>query len=100
MPASCRRALVHSAQRAGLGRGLLVLYAVMTPLRRSVRLVAIRDKFLAGGSYTTAQLADEFGVGHSTIWKDIQLLQGEPFFLPLTMERIQEVHWQLMDLEH
>lgn len=70
----------------------------MTPLCRAVRLVALRDLLLTGRSYSTAELAGQFRVGRWTIWKDLQLLQGEPFYLPLVMDRIHEVRWKVMDL--
>lgn len=43
--------------------------------------------------FTTAELAERFGVSHRTIRRDLLILRGEPYYLPLECEL--RYHWIL-----
>ena len=51
---------------------------------RAVRLVRI-PMLLAQGPRRAVDLAEELGVSQRSISRDLQLLQGPPFHLPITM---------------
>ncbi|MFA5054130.1 MAG: DeoR family transcriptional regulator [Parcubacteria group bacterium] len=58
---------------------------------RAVRLVQMRDLFLAGETYTVEELVERFGVGRKTIYRDLNSLSRK-LCLPL----VCEVRWGLM----
>lgn len=65
-------------------------------MNRALRLMQIRD-LLQGRGYTTAELAEKYGISERSILHDLSDLQGEPFYLPL--EEIREKVWRLVKVE-
>ncbi len=59
---------------------------------RAARLLAIRD-LLRERAMSTAELAERFHMSQRVIQRDLLLLQGEPWYLPL--EIVYDVRWKL-----
>lgn len=59
---------------------------------RAVRLVHLRDQFLAGSRHTARDLAQRYGVSQRTIERDLLDLQSEPLRVPL----VQDIEWRWM----
>jgi len=63
----------------------------VSPLARAVRLAAMIELFRAGGSYTTGELAERFGVSARVIQRDLAVLQSEPLRCPLVRETVWDL---------
>ena len=60
------------------------------------RRCQIKWMFLEGGEYSTAQLAQRFGVTDDTIRRDLASLGR---YIPLVRQVVIEVRWKLMQRE-
>lgn len=61
-----------------------------TTVNKAVRLVYLRDQFVAGSRYTARELSDRLGVSQRTIERDLLDLQSEPLRVPL----IRDIDWR------
>jgi len=64
-------------------------------LTRTLRLIHIRDLFVAGWQGSTEELAEACAVSRRTVQRDLANLCAEPFYLPLMVEE----SWRLMPRE-
>ena len=64
-------------------------------MTRAIRLIQIIELLRDGCGYTTAELAERFGVSQRTIRDDLLVLQGEPFYMPLVCEDQRRYEWRV-----